>query len=175
MAQGFPAGDGFQNYAAAASPKPTPWGKYIAIGCGAVALVFVLICGGLIAWVATLPEGGVRTANNMEQYALDYIADKGLLNPDESIIAYYDVTIGMNGTEAAILTDQRLIYHAPSGDIVFQLDEIDTYDHRNEPFIGDIIDVYAKDGRMMAIEIAPLNDGQRFLNALEKQLEQQGN
>ena len=156
----------------AAEQKPTNWLKIFGIGCGGAFLVCVLCCGGVLVYFALGPEGGVRTTNTMERYALDYLNQQALLEPGENIVAYYDVTISLDSSEAAILTDQRLIYHAPLGDTVFDLAEIDSIDHRYESLMGDIITVAAKDGRVMGIEIAPMNSGSVFLNALIAQAKQ---
>ena len=33
----------------------------------------------------------------MDQYALDYMAEHNLLTSDEQLLAYYDVTVAMDG------------------------------------------------------------------------------
>lgn len=131
-------------------------------------------CGGGIVWLVTLPEGGVRTANNMDQYAVDYIATQNLIQSDETIVAYYDYTLNLNGEQAAILTDKRLIYHAPGGNTVILLKDVSDIQHHYTTMIGDVIQVQDTNGQFMMIEIAPLNDGPVFLNALIQQAELNG-
>lgn len=142
----------------------------ILIGCGIAASIGVLLCiiGVAVAlfWLATSPEGGVRMSNEMEQYALDYIAEHDLLRESEEIIAYYDVTISLNGSEAAILTTERVIYHKEDRTTSIDLKDIDDIEHRYESIIGDVIEIIGKSGTRLKIEIAPLNQGESFHNAL---------
>ncbi len=148
--------------------------KIVLIILGCLFGLTICCCGGVFIYFATGPEGGVRTANNMDQYATDYINDKGLLEPGENLVAYYDVTLTFSSEEAAILTDKRLIYHAPAGDTVIKLGEVTNIQHHEESFIGDVIQVSDSNGQFMVIEIAPLNEGKVFLNALEQQAELNG-
>ena len=83
----------------------------ILLGCGGVVAFFGLIFVVMIVWLATLPEGGVKLSNEMENYATEYIEDNEILEDGEKIVAYYDVTVSMDGSEAAILTNRRVIYH----------------------------------------------------------------
>lgn len=142
----------------------------ILIGCGIAVSIGVLLCiiGGAAAifWLITSPEGGVRMSNEMEQYALDYIAEHNLLRETEEIIAYFDVTISLNGSEAAILTTERVIYHKGDRTTSIDLKDIGDIEHRYEGIIGDIIEVSGKSGTRLKIEIAPLNQGESFYNAL---------
>jgi hypothetical protein len=135
---------------------------------GLCVLGTVAVCGGLIAMTGGA-EGGVRYPNNMEQYALDYIEQHGVLLPGERIVAYYDVTLTLDATESAMLTDRRLVYHRAGNTTAIALaDIVDVY-VSDEPLIGDVLDVSARDGSLMHIEIAPLNGGAGFIRALENQ------
>lgn len=116
-------------------------------------------------------EGGVRLANEMEDYALDYIEKHEILEPGESIVAYYDYTISLNGKEAAILTDRRLIYHKREENTVIAHADVADVVHQEESLSGTTIEVYAADGQSMRIVIAPLNGGETFYRALMNQLE----
>src|SRR5690348_10217710 len=71
--------------------------------------VVVVILGALI-WLGSGPEGGVRLGNQMDKYALDYLDAHHVLEPNEKIVAYYDVTIRLDGSEAALLTNQRVVF-----------------------------------------------------------------
>ena len=123
---------------------------------------------GYCAWCLSLPEGGVRLSNQMDAYAEEYLEEHGLLEEGEEVVAYYDATIHMSGTEAAILTDQRVLYHKDPRTTAIPLAGIAELRHRSEPLIGDVIEVIAADGRQMQIEIAPLNNGVTFWNALRR-------
>jgi hypothetical protein len=114
-------------------------------------------------------EGGVRYSNNMEQYALDYIEQHGMLAPGERIVAYYDVTLTLDATESAMLTDRRLVYHRAGTTTAMALADIVDVHLSDDALIGDILDVTGRDGSVMHIEIAPLNGGAGFIRALEDQ------
>jgi len=140
--------------------------KVVLIGCGLIFLVgFALVCGGFV-WLLSGPEGGVRMSNEMEPYATEYLKNHQILDPSESLIAYYDVTISLDGSEAAILTTQRVIYHKAGTSTVIPLKEISDVRHREEALIGDVIEIESRSGAPMKIEIAPFNQGESFLNAL---------
>ena len=139
------------------------------IGCAVIlfagVVIGVVILGGLV-WLFSGPEGGVKLANEKEQYALDYLDANQVLEPDEALIAYYDVTVSLDGSEAAILTTERVVYHKDGRSTSIPLNEIEDIQHRYESWIGDIIEVRSTSGVTIKIEIAPLNQGETFYNVL---------
>jgi hypothetical protein len=145
----------------------TPTQKYLLVGCASLALLGIIGVVGLGVWLYSSPEGGVRLSNEMEKYALDYLAEHQLLNPGEKVLAYYDVTLSMDGTEAAILTKDRVIYHKETGTTTsIPIQDIRDVRHRYETLIGDVIEVESTSGEVIKIEIAPLNQGETFKNVL---------
>jgi len=130
---------------------------------GAVGLLVV----ALIVWLATTPEAGVKLSNDMDEYALAYLEEHNLLNADERLVAYYDVTLGMDGTEAAILTTKRVLYHKAPRSLAIPLSEVVDVQHTQETLLGDVIVVQSGSGESMKIEIPPLNGGEIFLSALQ--------
>lgn len=121
-----------------------------------------------IFYSCSMNEGGVRTSNNMEKYALEYIKENQLLDDGEKISAYYDYTISLDGTESVFLTNSRLIYHnKETVTTSVKVNDIVDIQHRKESLIGDIIEVTTKAGDIIMIEIAPLNQGETFLNILK--------
>jgi len=74
------------------------------LGCGIVFMAFAILLVAGAIWLFTGPEGGVKLNNEMEKNALQYLADHQILIPSEDLIAYYDATLSLDGTEAAILT-----------------------------------------------------------------------
>lgn len=138
------------------------------MGCGAVFALGVLLVIACGYWLFSGPEGGVKMSNEMSAYATKYLSDHKLLGADEELVAYYDATIGMDGSEAAILTTKRIIYHKPPGGDAMNLADIAEIKHRKETLIGDVIEIYASSGKSMKIEIAPMNQGESFLSALER-------
>ena len=149
----------------ATAQRGFPW-KGVLIGCGVVCSVgFGLLCGGMV-WVLSGHEGRVRLSNEMEDYAALYLEEHQILNSSESLIAYYDVTLTLDGTEAAIITTENVIYHNGGTSTSIPLSDITDIRHRNETMMGDIIEIDSRSGIPMKIEIAPLNRGETFLNVL---------
>ena len=143
----------------------------IGLGCGIpLTLIVLLILGGLI-YFSLGPEGGVRLANNMEDYALEYIEANDLLQPDEQVVAYYDVTVRLDSSEAAILTDSRLIYHKGTRNTEMQLADIESINVTGDGVGGDLIQVTANTGDIMVIEIPVFNQGELFIKALQSKVD----
>jgi len=136
------------------------------LGCGIVFMAFAILLVAGAIWLFTGPEGGVKLNNEMEKNALQYLADHQILIPSEDLIAYYDATLSLDGTEAAILTTKRVIYHKDGRNDAIELKAIEDVRHRKETLIGDIIEIYASSGKSMKIEIAPLNQGETFRSSL---------
>lgn len=136
--------------------------------------IIVLGVVALIAWLVSQPGSGVKMTNEMDQYALDYLAKHQILNSTEKLICYYDVTLSMDGSEAAILTNGRLLYHKARRTTAMALTGIEDIQHHYESLIGDVIVARARSGETMKIEIAPLNGGPAFLNALMAAWKQAG-
>ena len=137
--------------------------KGLIVGGGLAALVVA----GIGIWLFSRPLSGVRLGAHMDQYALHYIAEHNLLQPGEEVLAYYDVTMAMDGTEAAILTKDRVIYHKDGLTNSISIQEIDDVQHRYQAFpAGDIIEIRSASDRVMIIEIAAANEGGVFKNLL---------
>lgn len=147
-------------------PPSKKSGYTVAKGCLIAACIGVSLFGLFFLWLLTGPEGGVRLQNEMEEYALDHIASHQVLRNGEKLIAYYDVTVSLDGSEAAFVTDQRVFYM--KNGYVTTIEAVDILDvsHRTETIIGDILEIKGKDGGRMKIEIAPFNQGETFKNAL---------
>lgn len=145
----------------------------VAIVSGIVGLVVIVIIFSFIRGFMG-PEGGVKMINEMEEYALGYLEEHGILNDTEEIVAYYDHSRSLDGTEAAILTNERIIYHKRSLTMAFNLNSIADIKHRYEEFDGDIIEIMNREGRFMKIIIAPDFGGESFYNALIGLLEVKG-
>jgi len=140
--------------------------KIVAIGGAAATVLGVSLFAWLSVWLLTGPEGGVRLGNEMEPYALEYLREHRVLDPEEDVLAYYDVTVSLKGTEAAILTSDRMIYHKSDQTMSIPIREIEDVRHRYETLIGDVIEIQAASGQTMKVEIAPMNQGKTFKNVL---------
>lgn len=131
-----------------------------------IVVVISLVIISLIVWLFSGPESGVKMVNEMDKYALEHIEEHNLLNDSEELLSYYDATISMDGSEAAILTTERVIYYKDNRITAIELKDIDDVQLRNEGMIGDIIEVKDKSGKYIKIEIAPWNLGESFYNVL---------
>ena len=142
--------------------------KAILIGCGTLLGIFLILIAVVVIWLSTGAEGGVRLPNNMEDYALEYLDKHKILEDSEELLAYYDETISLDGSEAAILTTKRVIYHKNGKNIDMNLADIEDIRHRKETLIGDVFEISTSSGKTIRIEIAPLNQGETFKNVLTK-------
>lgn len=112
--------------------------------------------------------GGTQLGNQMDAYAIEYLDNNGMLEAGESVVVYYDATIGLDGTEAAYVTDQRVCYHKASRNSCIDLHDIQSVEATDGGAIGDIIDVTSVNGDRLRIEVAPLNGGDLFIAELER-------
>ena len=149
------------------APKPNrlPW--ILAI----VGVVLFCFCGlplGFVAWSASLPESGVRAGNQLDSKTKALVQKKAHLVDGEEIVSFYDTTLKVNGSECAVLTNKRVIYWTTDSISDLNVEEIESITHEDVPLEGDVITVTDVSGRLMKIEIAPLNDGITFLRALER-------
>ena len=149
--------------------KKVIWG--IGLGCGIPILLAFLLFITVFVFLFTGPEGGVRAANNMEQYAVDYINNNNIIADNENIKIYYDVTMSLDSSECAILTDKRLIYYKNGNNTEISVDKISRVASQDLGIVGDGITVFDEDDNMIYIEIAALNNSEIFFNALQRQVE----
>ena len=124
-------------------------------------LFFLLGCGDIDN------PGGVLTANQLPQSVIKFIKEENILE-NEEVIAYYDVTIALNNTESAILTDRNLIYYKSGRIDKMPLNNIESVSQQEDCF-GVCIVVTSYSARVMKIDIAPWNGGELFLDLLLNQ------
>jgi hypothetical protein len=122
-------------------------------------LLFIIGCGDEL--------GGVMLQNEISKETNEYI-NKNILNSSEKLVAYYDVTIMMNNSESATLTDKRVVYHKDDRNSSILYEKIKKIDHKYKSLIGDTILIESVSDDVIKIEIAPLNDGEIFLDLLKK-------
>ena len=111
--------------------------------------------------------GGVLTNNQLPASVIEFFDNTDILE-NEQIIAYYDVTIALDNSESAILTNKNLIYYKYGRIVRFPLSSIVSVEA--EECFGLCIVATTRDDRVMEIEIAPLNGGDLFLELLRKQV-----
>ena len=112
--------------------------------------------------------GGVLTNNQLPASVIEFFDNTDILE-NEEIIAYYDVTIALDNSESAILTNKNLIYYKYGRITRFPLSSIVSVEA--EDCFGLCIVATTRDDRVMEIEIAPLNGGDLFLELLRKQVD----
>ena len=123
---------------------------------------------GLAAGSDPSKTGGTLTGPQMDLYAVEYLEDNQMLEDGESVMVYYDATISLDGSEAAIVTDQRVMYHKNGRTQSIDLVDIQSIETADGGAIGDIIDITPNSGPAMHIEVAPLNGGDLFISELER-------
>lgn len=143
------------------------WLKFVLIGCGSLIGIFVVSILGLLIWAASLPEGGVKLSNELESFEEEHIEQAQILTPGEEVLAYYDATLNLTGEDLIVLTQQRVIHFKEGKTTAMDLKHVTTINHRSEGLIGDVIEIADDNGKLMKLEIAPLNDGPTFKSALE--------
>ena len=111
--------------------------------------------------------GGVLTYNELPASVIEFFDNTDILE-NEQIIAYYDVTLVLDNSESAILTNKNLIYYKYGRVERFPLSSIVSI--QEEECFGLCIIASTRDSRVMKIEIAPLNGGDIFLELLRKQV-----
>lgn len=116
--------------------------------------------------------GGVLLSNQLPDSVMEYIDEKGILE-NEYIIAYYDVTLSLDNSESAILTNKNVIYYHESGRMKYKipLNQIKSITHADCILALCIfITTNPNQGPVMKIEIAVLNGGDLFLDLLKEEV-----
>ncbi len=143
----------------------------VGLGCfGLVAISFI----GLIIWAVTLPptaEGAVP-GNQMGEASRAHLSSRNLIQPGEEVIYYYDASISLDNSEACFFTDRRITYFL--GDRVNSIlwTEVQNISGRDE--FNYTISVSSTNARFLRCEIAPLNGGPEFYDALMTTWRQRG-
>ena len=133
------------------------WIFYSVVGI----VIGLIIVGGL------LPDARVKRPNNMDSYAWEYVEKHHILQPGEDLVAYYDVTFFMDGSEAAIVTTQRVIYHKDGRSFAVLLGEIEDITVEDEGWPTDhTITIRSRMTAPMVIRIASMDGGEVFSSAI---------
>lgn len=127
--------------------------------------VVLLGLGMALACAGFDRESGVMLQNQLDQVAWGYIEGADLLEDGENLLAYYDVTLTLNGDELAVLTDRRVLYLKEGRVTAIPLANVVDVQHVDgEP--GDRFLIRSDDGQMMQIDIALWNGGEIWDQAL---------
>lgn len=161
--------------AASSSSRVLVW--IFAVG----ALVVLLGTCGVVGTTLTLAaigasaeeQGGVQLGAQISETRLAKLRQRGLINDQTKVIAFYDASVSLDMSEVALLTTRELIHANGPAVARVEVAEISSVDHRVEAMM-DVIEVATTDGTHMRIEVAVFNGGVSFLNALEDELQRQG-
>jgi hypothetical protein len=130
--------------------------------CGVVA--------GLMALGASASAdepGGVILGEQIPQKTLAALEARSLLRPGERLLAYHDATARLDMSELTFLTSTRVVHARGETVAVIRLADVTRIRHRSEGLLGDVIELTTEDGAALRIEIAPLNGGESYVDALQ--------
>jgi hypothetical protein len=133
------------------------------IGCGSIMLIFVLI---IVILLMSPDNGSLMLTNELEPYALEYLEKHKILKDSEKVLAYYDNTVSLDGSDVMILTSERLITRKNGKSTEIKLKDIKNVNHRHTALGFDYFIISSDSGKCMKIEIAPLNGGGSFITVL---------
>jgi hypothetical protein len=135
------------------------------IGCGSIMLIFILIIVVLLMNIYT-EDGGLMLENELAPYALEYLENNKILKDSEKVLAYYDNTISLDGSDVMILTSERLITRKNGKSTEIKLKDIKEVKH-HKTLGNDFFTVISRNsGICMKIQIAPFNGGESFMPVL---------
>jgi hypothetical protein len=144
--------------------SPWPWlGPMLAVFA-----IVTFVAFGAVWRIFTTPDNdGVRLGNQLSRVTLADLDQKALVQPNETILAYYEVAASGDRSELTFVTSERLVYFKDGRTTAMRLADITDVKHHEESLIGDVIEARANDGQLIRIEVAPFNDGPVFLSVLE--------
>ncbi|MBS2018375.1 MAG: hypothetical protein JST00_36250 [Deltaproteobacteria bacterium] len=126
------------------------------------------VVGGLVALgAASNDPGGVVLGTQVPPSIVASLREKRLLRDGENVLAYYDASIAGDMSELTFVTSERVVYAKGATIASLLLKDVARVSHRKEPLIGDIVEIATSDAQSMRVEIAPLNHGESYLDALE--------
>lgn len=156
---------------AAPAGAPTPKPNRTPLIIAGVVAALCCVCGvpaAFFGWAASLPESGVRAGNQLDRKTKATIERKAKLADGEEVVAFYDTTLAVDGSECAVITNHRVIYWKGDEVTDVPLDDIANFTHEEVPLAGDVFTITDTRGKVMRIEVAPFNDGAVFKDALER-------
>ncbi|MDP2306290.1 MAG: hypothetical protein Q8P18_09715 [Pseudomonadota bacterium] len=128
--------------------------------------VLVALALSMLACAGLSRESGVCLPNQLDETARGYIRDKQLLEDGETVRAYYDITVSLDGSEIALVTDKRLVYHKGGVTTAVALADVEKIE-RHPVQLGDDFVITSRDGQMLQVEIAALNGADTWESALD--------
>ncbi|MBX3261016.1 MAG: hypothetical protein KF782_15125 [Labilithrix sp.] len=157
---------------AAYLPAPSRISPWVWVLLGAL-LLGLGTCGGVVGLAvlgSQLEPGGVMIGGDIPAAKRDALVERGLCRQEDRLIAFYDGSLSLDMSEVALLTTDRVVFAKDAYVVAIPLASVASIDHRVEGVIGDVIVVRATNGAHLRIEVAHLNDGISFLDALEDEV-----
>ena len=118
----------------------------------------------------SMEDGGVMFGAQIPDAKKAKLRERGLIRETDQLIAFYDGSISLDMSEVSILTADRLVHAQGNHVATVPLANVTSIDHRVENVIGDVIEVGTNEGERLRIEVAHLNNGISFLNAIEDEV-----
>jgi len=130
------------------------------------------MCGvvvGLAAVGASAGDepAGVLVGDQVPQKTIDALKAKKLLSAEEMVLAFHDQTVRLDMSEVTFVTKSRVVYAKGNKVSAVALADVSKITHRSGPLGIDLVDLVTKDGKSLHIEIAPLNGGESYVDAIE--------
>lgn len=132
---------------------------------------FLVVCVALSAVACTKHKDakqGVTPGTQVSPRIVNELRTKGGLGKDEDLLAYYDYTATLDGSEVAYVAADHVAYVKEGNVVSFPLGEVKDVETRKETLIGDVFEIQTESGKTMTVEIAPLNGGDLFAKVLEQ-------
>lgn len=157
-------------------PQSSGLGKKLGLIAIIVGGLVVLSCVGCFGYFAYIGDrGGARAPHEMENYATEYTQENAVLRPDEKLIVYYDVTMATDSTNAYYVTDQRLLHHAPGGDLSIPVGQVTEVSSRDSGLGTWTYVVVGANGDALTFEIPAFNGIEKFGRGIDRALKGAGN
>lgn len=129
------------------------------------------MCGlvvGLAAVGASADEpAGVLVGDEVPQATVDALKAKKLLTPEELVLAYHDATLTHDMSDVTFVTKSRVVHATGKKVSAVALKDVSKITYRTETLGIEVVDLVTKDGKSLRIQIAPLNGGESYVDALE--------
>jgi hypothetical protein len=129
---------------------------------------FILLLAMFVILLGSFHDGRVKIKDEIEIEVKVFLLNKNILDSEEQLIAYYDFGYAKNKTKVSFITSERIVYYGNSFNLSINLGDVKKITHSTGTFAGDVIVVVANDGKMIKLEIPPLDRGGIYLRQLHR-------
>ena len=110
---------------------------------------------------------GVTPGLQVPDRIVQELKKSGAMAGDDILLAYFDYTVTLDGTEIAAVTRDRVLYEKDRRVTAFKLADVEEITTHEEALIGDVFEIKDTVGQRLKIEIAAFNGGALFASILE--------